>query len=111
MLHLHSGPYHVLMNFVNFSRRGDSLTSLGREFQILGPNVLRLFSTNIAVFALLTTKLFFFLAEYQPFLKYVYIKSGFKDFKVWKTSTTNLRKKLTTMVSPSASNSKLLQLD
>ena len=69
MLHLHSGPYHVLMNSVNFGREVKSLTSSGREFQILGPNVLRLFSTNIVVFSLLMTKSFFLLAECEPFLK------------------------------------------
>ena len=56
---MHSGPYHVLMNSVNFGREVKSLMSLGREFQILGPNVLKLFSPNVVVFTLLTTKSFF----------------------------------------------------
>ena len=50
MLRLHSGPYHVLMNSVNFGREVKSFTSSGREFQILGPNVLSLFSPNVVVF-------------------------------------------------------------
>ena len=66
MLHLHSGPYHVLMNPLNFGREGKSLTSSGRESQILGPNVLRIFSSNFVVFALLTTKPFLLLAECEP---------------------------------------------
>ena len=44
MLHLHLGPYHVFMKSVNFWREVMSLTSSGKEFQIVGPNVLRLFS-------------------------------------------------------------------
>ena len=91
MVHLHSGPYHILMNSVNFGREVKSLMSSGREFQILGPKVLNLFSPNIAVFALLTC-----------------MKSGYKDFKVLKTSTANLRKRLASMVGRSAFNSKLL---
>ena len=69
MLHLHSGPYHVLMNSVYFGREVKSLMSSGREFEIFRPNVLRLFSPNVVVFALLTTKSFFVLAECEPFLK------------------------------------------
>ena len=69
MLHLHSGPYHVLINSVNFGREVKSLTSSGREFQILCPNVLKLFSLNVVVFALLTTKSFYLLVECEPFLK------------------------------------------
>ena len=69
MLLLHSGPYHVLMNSVNFVREVKSLTSSGRKFQILGPNVLKLFSSEVAVYALLTTKSFFLLAECELFLK------------------------------------------
>ena len=67
MLHVHSGPYHVLLNSVNFGREVKSFASLGREFQILGPNVLKLFSTKVVVFALLTTKLFLLLAEFVNF--------------------------------------------
>ena len=52
MLHLHSGLYHVFMNFVNFGREVKSLTSPGRKFQIVGRNILRLFSPNVVVFAL-----------------------------------------------------------
>ena len=37
MLHPHLGPFHVLINSVNFGREVKSLTSSGREFQILGP--------------------------------------------------------------------------
>ena len=59
MLHLHSGPYHLLMNSVNFGREVKSLMSSDREFQVLGPSVLRLFSPNVVAFALLTTKSFF----------------------------------------------------
>ena len=55
--------YHVLINSVNFGREVNSLTSSGREFQILGSNVLRLFSVNVVVFALLITKSFFLLVE------------------------------------------------
>ena len=62
MLNLHSSPYHVLMNSVNFGREVKTLTSSGREFQILGPDVFRLFSPNIVVFVLITTKPFFQLA-------------------------------------------------
>ena len=51
MLHLHSDPYHVLMNSVSFGREVKSLMFSGREFQILGPTALRLFSSNVAVFA------------------------------------------------------------
>ena len=43
MLHLRSGPYQVLMNSVNFGREVQSLTSLGRELEVLGRNILRLF--------------------------------------------------------------------
>ena len=108
MLHLHLGPYHILMNSVNFGREVKSLTSSGEEFQILGPNVFRLFSPNVVVFTLLMTKSFFLLAECEPFLKYVCMKSGFKDFKVLKTSIANLHKQLTSTVGRSAFNSKLL---
>ena len=69
MLNLHSSPYHVLMDSVNFGRQVKSLTSSGRELQILDPNVLRLFTPNVVVFILLTTKSFFLLAECDPFLK------------------------------------------
>ena len=93
---------------VNYRREVNSLRSSGREFQILGPNVLRLFSTNVVDFALLTTKSFFLLAECEPFLKYMCMKSGFKEFKVIKTLIANLRKRLTSMVGRSAFNSKLL---
>ena len=61
------------MNSVNFWREIKSLTSSGREFQILGPNDLKLFSRNVVVFALLTAKSFFLLAECEPFLKYMCI--------------------------------------
>ena len=47
MLHLHSGLYHILMNSVNFWGGVNSLTLSGREFQIFGPNVIRLFWTNV----------------------------------------------------------------
>ena len=60
MLHLHSGPYHVLMNSVSFGREVKSLTSSGREFLVLGSNVLRLFLPNVVVFVVLTIKSFFF---------------------------------------------------
>ena len=96
------------MNSVNFWREIKTFTSSDREFQILGPNVLKLFSPNVVVFALLTTKSFFLLAECEPFLKYMYIKSGFKDFNILKTSIANLRKRLTSTVGRSAFNSKLL---
>ena len=43
MLHLHFGPYHALMSSVNFGKEVKFLSSSGREFQILGPSVLRLF--------------------------------------------------------------------
>ena len=69
MMHLHSGQYHVLINSVNFGREVKSLTSSGREFQILCLNVLRLFLLNVVVFALLRTKSFFLLVESEPFLK------------------------------------------
>ena len=68
-----------------------SLKSSSREFQILGHNVLRLFSPNVVVFALLMTKSFFLLAECEFFLKYLYMKSGFEDFIVLKTSITNFQ--------------------
>ena len=68
---------------MNPGREVKPLTYSGRQFQILGPNVLMLFSPNVDVFALLTNKSFFLLAEYKPFLKYVCVKSGFKDFKVF----------------------------
>ena len=80
----------------------------GREFQVLGPNDLRIFSPNVVVFSLLTINSFFLLAEYEPFLKYVCMKLGFKDFKFLKTSIANLRKCLTSMLGFSAFNSKLL---
>ena len=54
------------------------------------------------------TKSFFLLAECEPFLKYVCMKSGFKDFKVLKTSVGSLYKWLTSMDGHSAFNSKLL---
>ena len=69
MLHLHSGPDHALLNPVNFGGEVKSLTYSGREFQILGPYVLRPFSPNVVVFTLLMTKSFFLLAECEPFLK------------------------------------------
>ena len=69
------------MNSVNFGREVKSFTSSGREFQILGPNVLSLFLPNVVVFALLTTMSFFLLAKCEPFLKYMCMKSGFKEFK------------------------------
>ena len=59
LLHLHSGPCHVLMNYVNFGREVKSLRCLGREFQTLDPNARRLFSPKVSVLALLTTKSFF----------------------------------------------------
>ena len=43
MLHMHSGPYHVLINSVNVGTEVKCLTSSGREFQILCPNVLGYF--------------------------------------------------------------------
>ena len=46
-----------------------SLMLSGGEFQILGPDVLRLFSPNVVIFALLTSKSFFHLGECEPFLK------------------------------------------
>ena len=61
MLHVYSGPYHVLMNSKNFEREVKSSTSSSREFQILGPNVLKLFSPNVVLFALLATSHFLFL--------------------------------------------------
>ena len=96
------------MTSLNFWREVKSLTSLSREFQILGPYVLRLFSSKVVVFPLLTTELFFFLAECEPFLKYVCMQSEFKDLKVSKISIANLRKRLTSMVGRSTSNSTLL---
>ena len=39
------------------------------------------------------------------------MKSGFRDFNVFKTSIANLRKPLTSMLGRSAFNSKLLLLD
>ena len=108
MLHFCSVLYHVLMNSVNFGREVKSLMSSGEEFQILGPNVFRPFSPNVVVFTLLMTKSFFLLAECEPFLKYVCMKSGFKGFKVLKTSIANLHKQLTSTVGRSAFNSKLL---
>ena len=53
MLLMHLGPYYVLINFVNFGRKTKSLTSSGRKFKVLGPSVLKLFSLNVVVFALL----------------------------------------------------------
>ena len=41
--------------------------SSGREFQILGHSVRRLFSPNVAVFVLLTAKSLFLLAECEAF--------------------------------------------
>ena len=74
---------HVVSTFVNTERM--SLTCSGREIHILGPNVLSFFSPNVAVFALLTTKSFFLLAECESFLKYLCMTSGFEDFKILKT--------------------------
>ena len=56
MLHLHLGPYHILMNSVNFGREVKSLTSSGRESQALGPIVLGPFSPDVVVFTKLATK-------------------------------------------------------
>ena len=67
MLHLHSDPYYALMNSINFGREVQSLMSSGREFQILGHSVRRLFSPNVAVFVLLTAKSLFLLAECEAF--------------------------------------------
>ena len=64
--------------------------------------------SKVVVFPLLTTKLFFLLVKCEPLLKYVCMQSGFKDFKVLKTSIANLRKRLTSMVGRSTSNSTLL---
>ena len=58
-----------LMNSVNFVRKVKSSTSSGREFQILGPNVLRLLSSNVLVVALLTTKSFFSTSRVWTFLE------------------------------------------
>ena len=52
MLHLHLGPYHVLINSENFGREVNSLVSSGREFQILGSSVLRIFLPNVVIFAI-----------------------------------------------------------
>ena len=60
---LHSGPWNVLINSLNFRREVKPLTSSGREFQTLGSSVLRLFSPNVVVFTLLTTQWFFLLAK------------------------------------------------
>ena len=68
MLHLHSGPYHVFTNSVNFGKEVKSLTFSGREFQVVGPNVFRLFSLKVSFFALLTTKSFFFPCRVGTFL-------------------------------------------
>ena len=111
MSHLHSGSYHVLINSVHFGRGVKPLTSSGSEFQILGPNALRLYSPNVVIFAKLTNTSFCLLAEYEPLLKYVCMKSGFKGFKALKTLIANLRKRLTSMVSHSAFNSKLSELE
>ena len=40
---LHSGPYDVLLNSINFRK---DIKSPSREFQVLGPHVLKLFSPN-----------------------------------------------------------------
>ena len=95
------------MNSVNFGRE-KSLTPSGREFQILGPNVLRFFSLNVIVFALLATKSCLLLAECESFLNYGCMKSGCKDFKVLKTVTTNLRKQFTSIVGCATFNDRLL---
>ena len=47
---------------------------------------------------------------HRTFLKYVYMKSGFRDFKVLKASIAILRKRLASTVGRPAFNSKLLQL-
>ena len=60
---LHSGPWNVLINFLNFRRKVKPLTSSGRKFQILGSSVLRLFSPNVVVLTLLTTQWLFLLAK------------------------------------------------
>ena len=73
-----------------------------------GANVVRLFSPKVVAFDLLTTKSFFLLTECEPFLKYVCMKPGFKDFKVLKTSIADLCKPLTSMVGSSVLNIKLL---
>ena len=82
--------------------------SLGREYQILNPNVLKPSSPNVVVFALLTINSFLLLAECEPFLKKLLTKSGYKDYKVLEISIANLRKQLTSMVDHSAFNGKLL---
>ena len=108
MLHLHSGLYHVLMTCANFGKEVKLLKSSGREFQMLVSSVHRLFLPNVVVFALKVTNSFFLLSECEPFLKYMYIKSRFMDFKVLKTLFANLFKWLTSMVGNSPFNSKLL---
>ena len=90
------------MNSINFG----SDVKL-KKFEILGPSVLRLVSLNVLVFALLTAKSFFLLAECKPFLKYVCMKFGFKDFKVLK-NFSNLHKRHTSIAGGFAFNSKLL---
>ena len=47
---------------------------------------------------------FFLLEECEYFLKYVCVKSGFKDFKILETSSVNLRKRLASMVCHSTFN-------
>ena len=61
-MRLHSGLFYVLMDSVNFGREFKLLKSSGREFHVLGPNILRLFSPNVLVFTLLMTESFFLLA-------------------------------------------------
>ena len=85
-MRLHWGPYHVLMNSVNFGREVKSLISSSRKFQILGPSILRLFSANFVVFTLLmhiwkSPCIFMFLTKYSTLSEKVTIV--FSSVKFW----------------------------